>query len=78
MHFDSRLFRRRFSDPAVGPNHNLVSQNPSIARMQFQGKPKGESVEPPRERTSERPRARGWFERPTLNRRVRPSFLRLV
>jgi hypothetical protein len=42
--FFCAFFRRPFSDPPVGPNLDLVSQNSSIARIRFQGKPKGESL----------------------------------
>src|ERR1700722_18485085 len=42
--FSRCLFRRLFSEPSVRPSLNLVSHNPSIARIRFQGKRKGESV----------------------------------
>ena len=42
--FSRFLFRRPFSEPPVRPSLNLVSQNLSIARIRFQGKPKGESI----------------------------------
>jgi hypothetical protein len=44
-HFIRAFFRHPFSDPPVGPGLNLVSQNSPIARIRFQGKPKGESPE---------------------------------
>jgi hypothetical protein len=42
--FSRFLFRRPFSEPPVRPSLNLVSQNSSITRIRFQGKPKGESA----------------------------------
>ena len=37
-------FSPSVSEPPVRPSLDLVSQNSSLARIRFQGKPKGESI----------------------------------